>query len=348
MYCKLIFVSICLLLSACSSTARKPLMTSIAQKPIKVFSLVDQTSLDTLIFKRPFSGAIITDIAVELDNQSKVERAEKAIMPITSKLPRDIYSTSMKSALEAILLNEPRAKFSSVQTINDEDELDAFLKKGERYLLVDSTFMMDFDYRTFVIKSDVLLKDFGYRKSLYENQFEYSGTTLPDVYRTQEEMKSAVSSLKKEFHALGKYKKGSRKVVKYYKKQIKLVNQEDYKGIFLVNKRIDMWATEYLPNLNTDFKQGTDDIVSLLFADLNGGDIIESTIHLTKQKLVNEAFLPHRANERELIRFTSGNRIGALCSKPKVKTSDKELCLANNIIEPQILRKWSLSKLKPF
>ncbi len=339
----------------------KAFNSSLNQKQIKIFSLIKQDKLHVVTFLQPSVGIVVvgdpvssiiaTGVSVLISdtvNDSIVKSAESALTPITSKLPASSFNESIEAALNSMNDGSLQAVFLPTVSIKSEDELSAHLNKGEHYLLVDSTYKLDFDYRTFIIESNVSLNTFGNREALYANQFEYSGTTLPDVFRTSEQITSDVASLKKEFHSLGKYKKAIRRIVKYYKKLIKSAGQAEYKGLLLVNKRIKMWSNEYFSHLNRDFKQGPHIISKLLVADIASDDIVQSSLHLVNQKLMNDTFLPETSGERVLMRFTHGSRIGSLCSKPKETIAEKDVCLANNEIDSEILGKWSMSKLKPY
>jgi hypothetical protein len=343
----IIILTISLVVSGCNITpAKQSYTTPPSNKKINVYSLIEQDELEALYPVQNSSAATaqfglvgaLVGVAIDTTvNKSNAEVAEENLAYIRNELISLEFDKLFEE--EIVLKLKDRVKINEIKTIKSIDELESNLSPGEEYLLLNTHYKMDIDFRTPFIVTYASLNKKGQGKGknkikdsiLYKNTFTYFGLSLPAPVKNQKHIDDEIEKINEKFASLSPNKQKTRKEKLKRQKRIKKAKKsaldfDDANKISAIS-----WSTEYKEELNTDIRAGIQQLFSLISSDMNDKTLPES---YSKLGVVLDGYPDHHKTllveesaQRKTIRFTEGHRAGAICSMPKEELSGKLVCL---------------------
>lgn len=331
------------LISGCTATpAKKPLNEPITNKTINVYSLISQDEIEALY---PISnnsavsaqfgliGALVGGAIDSSINKSNAEKASENLTEIRNQLIDLDFDTLFEEEIKKKLSDQ--VNIGSITTVKTIKQLEKELKVGESYLLLSTSYKLDVDFRTPLIKTVATLTEHGKTKkstkTLYKNSFTYFGLSIPPAVKNQADIDKEVAILKDKFasksDAYQNYHKNKIKLQKQIKKA-KKTNLNHDQSVSIVAKA---WSEDHKGVLNKGLRDGVQDLFSIIKTDIEdktdpklyekSGTTPEGYPNYHKSLLVSED------EKRKVIRFTHGARAGALCSMPSAGSDIKAVCL---------------------
>lgn len=300
-------------------------------KPIKVFSLVEQDEINAVVPIVNSSGAtaqfgligLMIGGAIDAStNKSAANRAEKNLSPIRDHLIHFDFRAMIEKQLSQQLLNSDVLNVSQVISIKSADEIQNHVRDGEAYMLVSSNYTLSADFRVPFVNSRVSLDANAPDKSkpniLYKNTLTFYGKQVPAVVKTQQDIDAKISELEENYNNLSV--KERRKTKYDHKKSLKDArtpyNQDD--KIAIATKT---WAENNTYDLKNELSAGIAFVATQLTTDIK--DTTAHTIYESQASTIQgypssrKSILVGETDSRIILRLTSSHNSGALCSEPK-------------------------------
>ncbi len=337
----LIFIT--LFVTGCTvMPAKQVYSTPPTNKTINVYSLIPQDELDALYPVSDSSAATmqfglvgaLVGAAIDTSiNKSNAEVAEENLAGIRNELIGLEFDKLFAEEIGKKLHNQ--VNIGKVQTIKSVKELKKTLSPGETYLLLDTYYKMDIDFRTPFIVTSVTLNEKGKAKKkdtvFYKNTFTYFGLSLPAPEKSQDFIDAEVDKINNNFAQLSDKTKKSRKARIKRQKQLKKARETSLSFDDANAISAKSWSTEYKAALDSDLRGGIQQLFNIIADDMADKTAPESYAKsgttLAGYPAYHKAILVDESESRKVIRFSEGYRAGAVCSMPKEESTGKLLCL---------------------
>lgn len=337
----IIFIS--LIVSGCKVTPAKQVFTTPpTNKEINVYSLIPQDELEALYPVSDSSaatmqfglvGALVGAVIDTSVNKSNAEVAEENLADIRNELIGLEFDKLFEQEIDKKLNGQ--VNIGKIQTVKSVKELKNKLEPGETYLLLDTYYKMDIDFRTPFIVTSVSLNEKGKTKKkdtqLYKNTFTYFGLSLPVPVKTQAFINQQIEEINNNFAQLSEKNQKSRKERLKRQKQIKkarktTMNFDDANAI-----SAKTWSTEYKEALDSGIRGGIQQLFTIIADDMadktDPKSYAKNGMTLEGYPAYHKAILVDETEDRKIIRFSDGYRAGAVCSMPKEESAGKLVCL---------------------
>lgn len=332
-----------LLVSGCNVTPAKVVFTEPpTNKTINVYSVIEQDELEALY---PISdssaatmqfglvGALVGAAIDTSINKSNAEIAEENLKFIRNELIGLEFDRLFEE--EIVKKLEGNINVGDIKTVKSHSQLKKMLKPGETYLVLNTSYKMDIDFRTPFIVTTVNMYEKGAKKSkdvqLYQNTFTYFGLSLPAPTKTEAYIQREIDEINTDFAKLSEKKQKDRKYRLKRQKAIKKVKKEAMSIEEANEMSAYAWSTEYKEELDAGIREGIQDLFSIISEDMKdktlpetyakSGETLQGYPDHHKSLVVKET------EDDMIIRFTQGHRAGAVCSMPKENDSGKLVCL---------------------
>ncbi|MBL4876661.1 MAG: hypothetical protein JKY10_09240 [Cohaesibacteraceae bacterium] len=338
-----LIIFIALIVSGCKVTPAKQVFTTPpTNKEINVYSLIPQDELEALY---PISdnsavtmqfglvGALVGAVIDTSINKSNAEVAEENLADIRNELIGLEFDKLFEQEIHKKLNGQ--VNIGKIQTVKSMSELKSKLVAGETYLLLDTYYKMDIDFRTPFIVTSVSLHEKSKTKrkdtQLYKNTFTYFGLSLPVPLKTQEFIDAKVEEINNNFAQLSEKSKKSRKARLKRQKNLKKARKTTMSFDDANAISADAWSTEYKEELDEGIRGGIQQLFTLIANDMADKTEPESYakngMTLEGYPAYHKVILVDETENRKIIRFSQGHRAGAICSMPKEESADKLVCL---------------------
>ena len=341
----LLFIS--LIISGCTVIpAKQAYITPPSNQTINVYSLIPQDELEALYPIQNSSaasaqfGLVGALVGAAIDgsiNKSNAEVAEENLVYIRNELTELEFDKLFEE--EIVKKLKGQVKIGEIKTIKSEDELKKMLSPGELYLLLNTHYKMDIDFRTPFIVTNVSLNAKGQGSGkkkvkdsiLYKNTFTYFGLSLPKAVKNQTSIDAEIEEINQKFSKLTKNKQKTNKAKLKRQKQIKKAKRDNLDFDDANKISAIAWSKEYKEELNTTIRVGIQQLFTIISNDMKDKTLPESYaksgVTLDGYPNHHKSLLVEETEYRKIIRFSEGHRAGSLCSMPKNEIADKLVCL---------------------
>ncbi len=347
----IIFVSI--FVSGCKVTPTKLVYSAPpSNKVINVYSLIPQDELGALYPVQNSSavtaqfglvGALVGAVIDTSVNMSNAQVAERNLEGIRNELINLEFDKLFEEEVSKKLVG--KVNIGKIKTVKSFKELNKILKPDETYLLLETFYKMDIDFRTpFIVTSVSLNEKNKSEKSkkkkrkkkkkdtlLYKNTFTYFGLSLPAPIKSQESIDAEVDEINSNFAKLSPRAQKSHSKKRQRQRQINKASKTaiDFDDANVISARA--WSTEYKEELNSNLRDGIQQLFTIISNDIADKTPPESYAKigstLEGYPAYHKAVLVDETKDRKIIRFSDGYRAGAICSMPKAELTSKLLCL---------------------
>ncbi|RHW77450.1 hypothetical protein [Colwellia sp. RSH04] len=343
----IVLVTISLVVSGCKVTPAKQVYTPpTTNKTINVYSLIPQDELEALYPVQNSSAATaqfglvgaLVGVAIDTSiNKSNAEIAEENLVGIRNELLHLNFDKLFEE--EIVKKLDTNINVGTIKTVKSYDELEKLISPNETYLVLNTHYKMDIDFRTPFIVTNVSLNQKGHGKGktkvkdsiLYKNTFTYFGLSLPAPIKTQAHIDAEVAKINEDFYKLSEKKQKSREARLKRQKKIKKARKSDldFEGANKITAHA--WSTEYKEELDVNLRNGIQQLFTLIANDIDDKTLPEtyakSGITLAGYPKYHKSILVEETDTRKVIRFSEGHRAGAICSMPKEESLEKLVCL---------------------
>lgn len=331
------------IVTGCKVTpSKQPLLEPIDNKQIAVFSIISQDELEAIYPVQNtgaagatfgLAGALVSaamDSAVNAVNKAE---AEEQLIALREELKKFDFNKLFAEELKIKLKDNINIK--SIKTLKSNRNLNNKVSKGDLYFVLNTSYLMQMDFRTPFISITAELKQRSNKgkgaSTLYKNTFTYYGKTLPDINKTQKQIDETIAKVKAEWQALPKKDRNNNKEKAKYNKKLKKARKANYSFEEKREKIASAWTTKYSGEMETNLRNGIQDLFTIIANDIR--DTEDPKVYENKNSQLkgypenHKAILISEENNRRVIRFTQGWRNGAVCSMPYESGKNNTVCL---------------------
>lgn len=295
---------------------------------IHVYSLIQQDELNAIYPVQDSSGVgsqfglvgvLVTTSLDAYENAQRANITEQNLAGIRDELINFNFDQIFNEEISTKLKNN--VHIESIKTVKSQKQIEEDLKLGDTYLVLNTSYKMDIDFRTPFITTEVTIAKKVTEDSLeddtklYKNNFTYFGHSLPAPQITDlspeeiEEIKKANTYFDEEDSS----------------EPITLDEVQSRKFA------AQAWTDEYKGRLEKNLRSGIQNLLTLISNDIKDTTPPESYEDkgstLEGYPPVHKSMLVEENEDNKVIRYTVGRRAGAICSMPVKYNEGKILCL---------------------
>ncbi|TYK67360.1 hypothetical protein [Colwellia echini] len=332
--------------TGCSVTpAKVALQKNSPTHKVNVYSVIEQEQLNALYPIQDSSavsaqfglvGALVGGAIDGSANNSAAETAEENLVAIRYELKDLDFDQIFEEEINKKLSGN--VNVDKVRTLKSKDAVKDELKTGEVYLELDTQYMMDMDFRTPFIVTNVKIAEKNNKKStssdkvLYKNTFTYFGTTLPVPVK---ELNPELEAMVRADWKAQPYSVRSDKVAKSnYKKRLKAARRANNPELDFDEANVisaNAWSTEYKEELQNNLRKGIQNLFTLIASDIKDStdplSYAKKGVTMKGYPKNHKSVVVVETEEMQVIRFTEGTRAGAICAMPNIASTEKLVCL---------------------
>lgn len=322
-------------------------------KTINVYSLIEQGELDALYPIQDSSavsaqfgliGALVGSAIDASANSSSAETAEENLSAIRNELVDLDFDKVFEEEIVKKLKNN--INVNQIRTVKSKQQLNKSIADGETYVLLNTSYKMDIDFRTPFIVTEIQIAKKSDKKqkvkaeTLYKNTFTYFGHSLPVPKKDIDidmDTQARIDLVKAEWEKLPAFKRKKPSEKAKYNKKLKkagngTINFDTSLSFDEANKiSAQIWSTEYKEQLKVNLREGIQDLFTLISNDIKDKTDPKSYsgqgITLAGYPEHHKSIIIEENEKNKVIRFTEGIRAGSICSMRVTSNKDKLVCL---------------------
>lgn len=319
-------------------------------KAINVYSVIQQSELEALY---PISsggsavganfglvGALVGGAIDASITSANENTATKNLVAIRKEL-EDLDFDSI-FAEEIVKKLENNVHVGEITTLKSNNINKDDFSLNDLYLVLDTSYKMDIDFRTPFIVTEVVIKERSNKRSLrkdkklYKNTFTFFGNSLPIPVNniSQEDVDKQIAQIKEDWANKPKSIRKDKRKKKQYQRQLiaakKLANSDlSFDQANAISAK--SWSTKYKEQLKANLRQGIQSLLSIIASDINDKtdptEYKDQGITLAGYPAHHKSVIVDEDEKVKVIRFTEGARAGAICAMPAKLSTEKLVCL---------------------